>query len=118
MNKIKIKLSIALLALSFSLSLSLTSCADMLETDSTRQSFDPILNQKTDSVFYAFGIMQAMQGAADQYFFQGEMRGDLVSTTPYTNTHLRELANFSVSFENKYDSAYRYYKIINNCNYR
>lgn len=117
MNKIKIKLSIALLALSFSLSLSLTSCADMLETDSTRQSFDPTLDQKTDSVFYAFGIMQAMQGVADQYFFQGEMRGDLVNTTPYTNTHLRELANFSVSLENKYDSAYRYYKIINNCNY-
>ena len=39
----------------------LMSCEDMLESDSSRQLFDPELNQKTDSVFYAYGIMQAMQ---------------------------------------------------------
>ena len=53
-----------------------TSCSDMLEADSSRQLFDPALDQKTDSVFYAYGIMEAMQQLADQYYFQNEMRGD------------------------------------------
>ena len=94
-----------------------SSCSDMLETDSSRQLFDKELNSKTDSVFYGFGIMQAMQQLADQYVFQGEMQGDLVSTTFYTDNNLRQLANFSATTANKYDSAYVYYRVINNCNY-
>jgi len=93
------------------------SCSDMLETDSERQVFDPELNQKTDSLFYAYGILQAMQQLADQYVFQGEMRGDLVKTTEYTDSMLSNLANFSATTTNRYDSAYVYYRVINNCNY-
>lgn len=89
----------------------------MLETESTRQLIEPRINEKTDSVFYAFGILQAMQELADQYVFQGEMRGDLVKTTRYTDNNLRQLANFTATTTNKYDSAYVYYKVINNCNY-
>ena len=100
-----------------SFSMMLTSCADMLESDSSRQVFDPALDQKTDSVFYALGILQGMQQLADQYLFQGEMRGDLVATTAYTDNHLRQLANFTATTSNKYDSAYVYYRVINNCNY-
>lgn len=94
-----------------------TSCGDMLETDNDSMVIDPDLNQKTDSIFYALGIAQAMQQVADQYFFIGEMRGDLATTTSSTNTNLRSLANYSATTANKYDSAYVYYKIINNCNY-
>ena len=93
------------------------SCSDMLDTDSSRQAFEPSLDAKTDSIFYAYGIMQAMQQLADQYVFTGEMRGDLVSTTYYTDNNLRQLANFSATTTNKYDSAYVYYRVINNCNY-
>ncbi|MDE6646469.1 MAG: RagB/SusD family nutrient uptake outer membrane protein, partial [Prevotella sp.] len=93
------------------------SCSDMLETDSTRQVFNPQLNEKTDSVYYALGVLQAMQQLADQYAFQGEMRGDLVQTTEYTDNNLRQLANFTATTANKYDSAYVYYRVINNCNY-
>ena len=93
------------------------SCQDMLDTDSTRQLFDKELNSKTDSVFFGFGVMQAMQQLADQYVFQGEMQGDLVKTTYYTDNNLRQLANFSATTANKYDSAYVYYRVINNCNY-
>lgn len=50
MKKIYIYI-VALIAISFA------SCQDMLETDSSRQAFDPDLNQKTDSVFSAFGIL-------------------------------------------------------------
>ena len=94
-----------------------TSCADMLESDSSRQLFDPALDQKTDSVFYAYGIMQAMQQLADQYYFQNELRGDLVKPTTKASMHLQALASFSADATNKYDSVYLYYKVINNCNY-
>ena len=93
------------------------SCEDMLETESSRQLFNPELDQKTDTIFYALGILQGMQELADHYVFQGEMRGDLVNTTYYTDNNLRQLANFSATTENKYDSAYVYYRVINNCNY-
>ncbi len=96
---------------------SLVSCADMLETENDSMVTDPALDAKTDSVFYALGIAQAMQQLADQYFFIGEMRGELVATTIDTDNNLRELANYSASASNKYDSAYVYYKVINNCNY-
>ena len=94
-----------------------TSCEDMLESDSNRQVFNPALDQKTDSVFYAYGIMQAMLQLADQYYFQNELRGDLVKTTEKATTHLRDLASFTADATNKYDSVYLYYKVINNCNY-
>ena len=94
-----------------------TACSDMLESDSSRQLFDPALDQKTDSVFYAYGIMQAMQQLADQYYYQNEMRGDLVKPTAKASTHLRNLASFTADASNKYDSVYLYYKVINNCNY-
>src|SRR5574344_1723724 len=89
----------------------------MLDTDSTIQVSDPNLNDKTDSVFYTVGILKGMQQLADQYVLTNEMRGDLVKTTEYTTTALRQLANFSATTSNKYDSAYVYYKVINNCNY-
>ena len=110
-----IGLSFIICHLSFSVAL--TSCSDLLDVESSRQNVEPTITQKTDSVFYAFGVMEAMQQLADQYVFQGEMRGDLVKTTFYTDNNLRQLANFSATTANKYDSAYVYYRVINNCNY-
>ena len=72
---------------------SATSCGDMLETDNDSAVTSPGLGNKTDSVFYTLGIAQAMQQLADPYFFIGEMRGDLVTTTEATNNNLRALAN-------------------------
>lgn len=86
----------------------MASCSDMLETDSTRQVFNPTLDQKTDSMFFTVGILRDMQLLADQYVLTGEMRGDLVTTTDATETALRELADFSATSSNKYDSAYVY----------
>lgn len=94
-----------------------TACEDMLMTENDSMVIDPDLDSKTDSVFYALGIAQAMQQVADQYFFVGEMRGELVSTTTHTDNNLRQLADYSATGSNKYDSAYVYYKVINNCNY-
>ena len=95
----------------------LSSCEDMFETESDRQIFDPALDQKTDSMFYTLGILKGLQQAADQYVLTGEMRGDLVATNAYTEADLLDLADFSADVTNKYDSAYLYYRVINNCNY-
>ena len=108
---------ISIIICAFCMIFSTFSCADMLENDSQRQVFDPSLSEKTDSIYYALGILQGLQQLADQYMFQGEMRGDLVETTMYTDNNLRQLANFSATTANKYDSAYVYYRVINNCNY-
>lgn len=94
-----------------------TSCSDMLDVESTRQIENPALTENTDSVFYAYGILQAMQQLADQYFFQNEVRGDLVKVTDKANVNLKNLADYSADATNKYDSVYLYYKVINNCNY-
>ena len=93
------------------------SCSDMFETDSDRLIFEPSLEEKTDSMFYTLGILKGLQQLADQYVMTGEMRGDLTATNTYTETDLKQLANFSADITNKYDSAYLYYRIINNCNY-
>lgn len=95
----------------------MTSCQDMLETESNLQIFDPELDQKTDSMFYTLGILKGVQQAIDQYVLFNEMRGELTAVNQYTSTDLRQLANFSVTSENKYDSAYIFYRVINNCNY-
>ena len=95
----------------------MTSCQDMLETESNLQIFDPELDQKTDSMFYTLGILKGVQQAIDQYVLFNEMRGELTTINQYSSTDLRELANFSATTENKYDSAYVFYRIINNCNY-
>lgn len=94
-----------------------SSCSDMLEVESSREVEMPEINQKTDSLFFAAGIMEAMQRAAEVYLIQNEMRGDLVTTTEHSDNNLRSLANFTAGTTNKYDSAYVYYKVVNNCNY-
>lgn len=99
------------------MALGLSSCSDMLDVDGGRQVEMPDINQKTDSVFYVAGIMEAMQRASEVYVIQNEMRGDLTTTTIHSDRNLQELADFSATSANKYDSAYVYYKVVNNCNY-
>ena len=96
---------------------SFTACEDLFDIESDRQILDPSLDQKTDSMFYTLGILKSVQQVADQYVMTGEMRGDLTATNVYTETDLRQLADFTADITNKYDSAYLYYRIINNCNY-
>ncbi len=99
------------------MTLGASSCSDMLDVESSGQLSDQDITSKTDSVFYTFGVMNAMQQLADAYVLQNEMRGDMVTTTMASDKNLRELADFSAASTNKYDSAYLYYKVINNVNY-
>lgn len=111
MMKAKYLIATAMAAIAFS------SCSDMLETESNRLEYDPALDQKVDSMFYTLGALKGVQQAIDQYVLTNELRGDLASLTSYASKDLQEIAQFNVSESNKYDSAYVYYRIINNCNY-
>ena len=99
-NKGRVPFYITLFSLLFTLG-SLGSCQDMIETDNDSMVSAPDLNSKTDSVFYALGIAQAMQQLADQYYYVGEMRGELVTVDEAnTDKNLKELANYSAGTTN------------------
>ena len=98
-------------------STALISCSDMLEMDSDRQIFDPALDAKTDSIYYIIGTLQGLQEIADQYVLLNELRGDLLTPTMYADSALTQIYNGNISSNNRYASAYGFYRVINNCNY-
>ena len=97
----------------------LTSCSDMLEKDSNLVVYadHDHLNNATDTIYSVVGIMNKMQALADRTIIFGEVRGDLVSVNNYATADLRDVANFQVGDDNKYNSPRDYYAVINNCNY-
>ena len=97
--------------------ITLNSCSDMFDDGSNRYITNPSLDDKVDSMFYINGILKGVQQAIDQNVLINELRGDLLTTTKDASTDLQKLASFDYSGTNKYDSAYVYYRIINNCNY-
>lgn len=109
--KIRFFIAATLAACAFS------SCSDLFDTESDRLVYDSALDQKVDSMFYTLGALKGVQQAIDQYVLTNEMRGDLVSPTAKASDDLQDLASFRTTTENRYDSAYVYYRIINNCNY-
>ena len=94
-----------------------SSCEDLLEVDSDRQIFDPALDAPIDSMYFTLGILKSLQQCGDQLVLVNELRGDLAGINEFTEKPLRELYNFSADENNKYDSAYVFYRVINNCNY-
>lgn len=111
MKKVIYFIAAALMVVSF------VSCSDMLDSKSDRYVYDPALDQKVDSMFYINGILKGVQQAIDQTVLTNELRGDLLATSANASTDLRRLAAFDYADGNQYDSAYVYYRIINNCNY-
>ena len=109
--KIKYFIAATLAAVTFS------SCSDMFDDGSNRYVYNPELNEKVDSMFYINGILKGVQQAIDQNVIINEVRGDLLAATSDATTDLQRMAKFDYANGNKYDSAYVYYRIINNCNY-
>ncbi len=96
-----------------------TSCGDMLdkESDLVMYSDTPHLNAPTDTIYSVIGIQNKMQALADRTILLGEVRGDLVAVNNYANSDLRDLANFNIGDDNRYNNPRDYYAVINNCNY-
>ena len=96
-----------------------TACEDFF----TQESSDVLyadqehLNLSEDSIYSVIGVMTKLQSVADRTILLGELRGDLVGLTEVANKDLREIADFSVTDDNAYNSPSDYYSVINNCNY-
>lgn len=96
-----------------------TACEDFFEqeSDDVLYADKDHLNNSVDSIYSVTGIMNKLQVIADRTILFGEVRGDLVTLTNTASSDLRELAEFNVGDDNKYNSPRDYYDIINNCNY-
>ncbi len=119
-TKINNKVVVGALTLLFPLSTFLfTSCEDFFEqeSDDVLYADQEHLNNAVDSIYSVTGIMNKLQVIADRTILLGEVRGDLVTLTENASSDLRELSEFNVSSDNKYNSPRDYYDIINNCNY-
>lgn len=96
-----------------------TSCGDFLEQDSEQVIYanKGHLGSASDTIYSVTGIINKMQVLADRTILLGELRGDLMDVNSNTTAELREIANFNISDNNKYNSPRDYYAVINNCNY-
>jgi len=112
-----IVLSFIICHLSFSVAL--TSCSDFFDQDSEHVIFtdQEHLNNATDSIYSVTGILNKLQVLADRTILLGEVRGDLIDVTDNANSDLRDLAQFNVKDDNRYNRPSDYYAVINNCNY-
>ena len=97
----------------------ITSCSDFLQQDSNRVQYADRhqLDDASDTIYSAAGILGQLQTLADRTILLGEVRGDLVALTSFASADLREVANFCVSDNNRYNRPADYYAVINNCNY-
>lgn len=97
----------------------LASCADFFDQDSEHVIFADTdhLNNATDTIYSVTGILNKLQVLADRTILLGELRGDLTDVTNEAASDLRDVANFNIGDDNKYNSPRDYYAVINNCNY-
>lgn len=116
-NKIQKVLMLASIALVWMGGMS--SCQDFLDVDSTYviDADKDHLGNANDTIYSVIGILNKLQAIADRTVLLGEARGDLLDITSNTSKDLRNLANFNVDDNNKYNNPRDYYAIINNCNY-
>ena len=95
------------------------SCSDFFDQQSEHIIFaeENHLENAKDTIYSVTGILNKLQAIGDRTILLGEVRGDLVDLTNDANGDLRELANFNISDENRYNVPRDYYAVINNCNY-
>lgn len=95
------------------------SCSDFFDQQSDHIIFaeENHLGNAKDTIYSVTGILNKLQTIGDRTILLGEVRGDLVDLTNDANSDLRELANFTVSDDNRYNVPRDYYAVINNCNY-
>jgi starch-binding outer membrane protein, SusD/RagB family len=64
----------------------------------------------------AMGMYALSQKLAEQIVILGDLRGDLLTTTPNASADLIEIQNFNISRSNKYASPTNFFKLINATN--
>lgn len=95
------------------------SCSDFLYDDSDMVTYADSnhLTSDADTLWSVAGIMNKLQVVADRTILLGELRGDLVSVTPYADADIRDVADCNIGTDNRYNDIADYYAIVNNCNY-
>ena len=85
----------------------LTSCDDFFDYESEYVIYDGdnALDNPADTIYSVIGIINKMQAIADRTILLGEARGDLVNVTDKTSADLREVAQFKVDADNKYNNS-------------
>ena len=96
-----------------------SACEDMLEPTSEYVLYDDgsHLTTPADTANSLVGLFYKLQAIGDRTNLLGEIRGDLVNLRSNASTDLKDLYNFNVGDDNKYNNPRDYYAIINNCNY-
>lgn len=95
------------------------SCEDFFDYQSNQYMGldDNTINSENDTVFSVIGILTKIQKLADKYVLLGELRGDLLSTTEFTEEELKALNNHALNEKSTFSDLTDYYAVINNCNY-
>lgn len=98
--------------------MTLSSCSDFFQQESDHVTFtdNMHLNDPADTIYTLTGIMAKMQALGDRTILLGEARGDLVDITNVASSDLRDISQFNIGDENKYNNPRDYYAVINNCN--
>lgn len=100
----------------FGLGATTTSCEDMLTPDMDRynEGFSG-----TDTVNFYLGIVRNVQDMVEQNELLGDLRSDLVATTPYSSDTIADIINYKrqIDGDNALLNRAAYYKVINQCNF-
>lgn len=94
-----------------------TSCEDMLTPDMNRYAEN---FSGTDTVYFYLGILRNVQDVVEQNQLLGDLRSDLVTTTPYSSDSVSHIISYDKSDEdgsNQLLNRSAYYKVINQCNF-
>lgn len=92
-----------------------TSC---LDTENER-FVEPGPMITNDSAFHLLSVLNGVRTLGSRQVLLGELRADLMATTPYAATELRQIDEWTLdqNRSNRYLSKREYYKVINECNY-
>lgn len=108
-----------LLILFFALCGALSSCSDLFDTDSSAVIVDrgQQLNSPNDSLYSVMGVLSQTQRLGERYVVLGELRSDLMTTTPEADLALKEISEHRITADNPYADPTDFFAVINNCNY-
>jgi hypothetical protein len=96
----------------------ISSCEKLLDPDPKDViPDDKFLKDFWDAEFMLRGAYQALQPIVEYRFVLGEMRGDWVKPGPGADHDLLELANHTVTPNNRFTNWKVYYDLINRANY-
>ena len=111
-----LKYSVVIISVMISL-IFLPSCKDFLDPpQELKLTQDQLFGDWFEYRAAGMGMYGLQSKLVEQLVILGELRGDLLTVTPYADADLIEINNFQVSKTNKYASPINFFKLIAACN--